>query len=359
MPLKMESVRIDKTFAFAVFVLVIIGVIFVYSSSYYQAMRRGEESTYYLVGHLQRLLFAMLFFVLGLVIPYEIIKKIILPLFLLLVMLLVVTLIMGKVQFGARRSLPLASFGLQISEFVRIWIVFFFANFFTSHPRIASTGQGMAVTILISLFLIFLVAIQPSLSVALISFLTLLAMLVYGGAKLKRFFSMIAVGVVVFAIFVIFFPHAHARIASFLSHPTYQVQQSLIAIGSGGLFGRGPGAGIQKFLFLPRIHNDFIFAHIAEEFGFFGSLVIFVFFWEIFLRGISIAQGLQDEYPRLLVYGLNATIFIIFLVHVGVSLGLLPPTGIPLPFISYGGWSLAANLFAVGLVLQISRESVR
>jgi cell division protein FtsW len=355
----MQSVRIDKTFLFAVFVLVVIGVVFVYSSSYYQAMRRGVESTYYLVGHVQRLLFAVLFFVLGLVIPYERIKKLIFPLFLCLLGLLIVTLVIGRTQFGARRSLPLASFGLQVSEFVRVWIVFFFANFFASHPRIASTGQGVIMTILIGLFLIFLVAVQPSISVALISFLTLVAMLVYGGARWKILTGIMFAGVAVFAACILFFAHAQARVASFLSHPTYQVQQSLIAIGSGGLFGRGPGAGLQKFLFLPKIHNDFIFAHIAEEFGFVGSLVVFVFFWELFLRGVSIAQGVQDEFPRLVVYGLNATIFIIFLVHVGVSLGLLPPTGIPMPFISYGGWSLAANLYAVGLILQISKESDR
>jgi cell division protein FtsW len=154
------------------------------------------------------------------------------------------------------------------------------------------------------------------------------------------------------------FPHAQYRIANFISQPTYQVQQSLIAIGSGGLFGKGPGAGLQKFLFLPGIHNDFIFAHIAEELGFIGCVVVFTFYWQIYLRGLSIAGALDDEFTRLLVLGLNASIFIIFLVHVGVSIGLVPPTGIPLPFISFGGWSLTANLFAIGIVLQASRRRI-
>lgn len=352
----MRSLRIDKTLIFAVFFLVVVGTVFVYSSSYYQAMHRGVESTYYLVGHLQRLAFALIFFVLGLVIPYERVRKMILPLFLLLVAILGVTLVLGRMQFGARRSLAFASFGLQASEFVRIWVVFFVANFFSVHHRLATTGQGVAVTILIVLVAVFLVAVQPSLSIALISFLTLLAMLVYGGVQRRILAAIMVVGIVVFVAFIVCFPHAQSRIASFISQPTYQVRQSLIAIGSGGFFGRGPGAGLQKFLFLPKIHNDFIFAHVAEEFGFIGSLVIFVFYWEIFLRGIAIARTVTDEFPKLLVYGMNATIFIIFLVHVGVSLGLLPPTGIPLPFISYGGWSLAANLFAVGVILQVSRE---
>lgn len=353
----MASIKIDRPLAFVVLILVIAGTIFVYSSSYYQAMSRGEESTFYLVGHLKRLLVGVLFFFLGLVLPYEKIKKMIFPAFILLVIILIFTLIIGKVQYGARRSLTIASFGLQASEFVRIWLVFFLANFFASHLRVANTGQGLLTTILLALFLIFMTAIQPSISVALISFLTLLSMLIYAGARLRLLVPTIAAGLVLFAIFIIFFPHAHNRLTSFITHPTYQVQQSLIAIGSGGPFGRGPGAGLQKFLFLPRIHNDFIFAHIAEEFGFVGSLVIFIFYWEIFLRGIAIAQGLE-EFPRLLVLGLNFSIFVIFLIHVGVSLGLLPPTGIPLPFISYGGWSLAANLFAVGVILQISKERI-
>jgi cell division protein FtsW len=124
------------------------------------------------------------------------------------------------------------------------------------------------------------------------------------------------------------------------------------------MIGKGPGAGLQKFLFLPRIHNDFIFAHIAEEFGFLGSIVVFVFYWQVYLRGLAIAGALEDDFTRLLVLGLTASIFTIFLVHVGVSLGLLPPTGVPLPFISFGGWSLAANLFASGIILQASRKRI-
>ncbi len=351
----MVSLSIDKTLLVTVFVLLLLGSIFVFSSSYYQAMREGVNSLYYLLGHIKRISVAIIFFFIGLFVPYEKIKKWILPTFIFIILMLIFTLILGRIQYGAKRSLLISSFGVQISEFVRIWIVFFLANFFTNHPDTASNKNGVIIATLLPLSLIILVAVQPSISVAIISFAVLVSMLIYSEVKIKFLAPIFITGIILFIIAVAVFPHVRVRLFSFISHPTYQVQQSLLAIGGGGPLGRGLGAGIQKFLFLPRIHNDFIFAHIAEESGFIGSLLIFILYWEIFLRGLSIAQAVNDEFARLVVLGLNVSIFVIFLVHVGVSIGLLPPTGIPLPFISYGGWSLCANLFAVGLIMQISK----
>jgi cell division protein FtsW len=351
----MPRTGIDKTLAFCLLCLVALGIIFVYSSSYYRAIRMGENSTYYMLGHLKRLLIAGVFFVLGFIIPYEKMKKLILPMLILIILSLILTLFVGRFQFGARRSLTISSFGLQVSEFVRIWLVFFLANFFSSHPKTASTGKGLFIVLSICLFVILLVAVQPSISMALICVIVLTVMLIYGGAKFKLFVPTIALSGAVLVILILIFPHARDRLTGFITHPTYQVQQSLIAIGSGGLFGKGPGAGLQKFLFLPRIYNDFIFAHAAEEFGFIGSVIVFIFYWQIYLRGLSIAGSVDDQFAELVVLGLNASIFVIFLIHVGVSIGLFPPTGIPLPFISFGGWSLSANLFALGVILQISR----
>lgn len=351
----MVSSNIDHILLITVVVLLVLGSIFVFSASYYQAMQAGENSLYYLIGHIRRLLIATLFFLVGLFIPYEKYRKFILPGFFVILFVLIFTLIIGRIQYGAKRSIFISSFGFQISEFVRVWLVFFLANFFANHPDTANTRQGILVVTLLPLVLIILIAVQPSISVAIITFITLISMLIYSEAKLKFLIPIFLIGIVLFLIAIFVFPHVKMRLLSFVSNPTYQVQQSLIAIGGGGPIGRGIGAGIQKFLFLPRIHNDFIFAHIAEETGFIGTFIIFILYWEIFLRGLSIARRLNDEFARLIVLGLNATVFVIFLIHVGVSIGLLPPTGIPLPFISYGGWSLCANLFSMGIILQISK----
>ncbi len=352
----MQHGKTDRILLALVICLVILGIVFVFSSSYYRALRQGENPAFYMLAHLKRVLVATGFLLLGAIVPYDKIRKVILPLLILIVACLLLTVLGGRLQFGAKRSLAIASVGVQVSEFVRIWLVFFLANFFASHPQTANTHKGLVTVLLISFMAIVLVAVQPSISMSFVCLATVVAMLIYGCAKIKFLFATSMASVAVLAVFVRAFPHAQYRISSFISHPTYQVRQSLIAIGSGGLFGKGPGAGLQKFLFLPGIHNDFIFAHIAEELGFIGCLVVFAFYWQIYLRGLAVASTADDEFSRLLVLGLNASLFIIFLVHVGVSLGLLPPTGIPLPFVSFGGWSLAANLFAVGIILQVSRR---
>jgi cell division protein FtsW len=354
----MQRAKLDKVLAFCVLCLVVLGILFVYSSSFYRAMRKGEDSTFYLLGHLKRLGIALVFFFLGLFVPYTWVRKIVFPLFVVIVVVLITTLIAGHTQFGARRSLAIASFGLQISEFVRLWLVFFLANFFDAHPQTANTNHGMLMTIILSLIMIVLVAVQPSLSMAIICFIVLIFMLMYGSARIRLVFPTVLASICLLIIFVLIFPHAQYRITSFITNPTYQVQQSLIGVGSGGLLGKGIGAGLQKFMFLPRIHNDFIFAHIAEECGFIGCMIIFLLYWQIFLRGIRIAGSVEDDFTRLLATGLNTTIFMMFLIHVGVSIGLLPPTGVPLPFISFGGWSLVANLYAIGVLLQISKERI-
>jgi len=354
----MQSSGIDRRLAFFLLCLVVLGPLFVYSSSYYRAIRKGEDSTYYLLGHIKRLAIASIFFIFGLTLPTRVFKKLILPSLSIIVVLLIITLIAGRPQFGAKRSLAVFSFGVQISEFVRIWIVLFLANFFAYHDQVAKTTRGTLTTVGVTLLLILLVACQPSISIAIICSLTLISMLVYGGTSLKFLCAVLVIVSGLSTSFIFIFTHARARIIGFVSQPAYQVQQSLIAIGSGGILGKGLGAGQQKFLFLPSISKDFIFAHIAEELGLFGTLLVFFLYWQIFLRGITIANWARDKFDRLLVLGLNASIFIIFLVHVGVSLGLLPPTGIPLPFISFGGWSLSANLFAMGIILQVSRQRI-
>lgn len=347
---------VDRTYAFVTLILLILGTVFVFSSSYYQALRSGEDTTYYLFGHLKRVAIGLGFFFLGFFLPYERIRRFLFPAYILMVVLLILTLVFGRFVYGARRSIPIATFGLQISEFVRVWIVLFLANLFATHPDVLNRPKGLLLTIVFPLSLVILVAVQPSISVAIISFLALVIMLIYGEIKIKFLTPVIITGLLLFLLAFLFLPHIRERFLGFISQPGYQVQQSLVAIGSGGLFGRGLGAGLQKFLFLPRIHNDFIFAHIAEETGFIGSAIFFILYWEVYLRGIAIANGVVDEYPRMIVLGLNAVIFLIFLIHVGVSLGLLPATGIPLPFVSYGGWALCSNLFSVGMILQISKK---
>jgi cell division protein FtsW len=140
-------------------------------------------------------------------------------------------------------------------------------------------------------------------------------------------------------------------------NPPYQIQQSLIGIGSGGLFGLGLGASRVKLLFLPMPYSDFIFAIIAEELGFLRAVIILGIFLSVFLLGMKISRNARDEFGRLLGYVLSINIFVNALFHIGIVLGVLPTSGLPLPFVSFGGSSLLANFIAIGILLNISMRS--
>jgi len=150
-------------------------------------------------------------------------------------------------------------------------------------------------------------------------------------------------------------PHARVRWQRFASGSRYHQEQSLIGIGSGGPVGTGLGEGKQKFLFLPKLHNDFIFASIGEEFGFLGSLAIYLLYGFLFIRGMRMSREASSAFGQYLAGGISVVIFLYALVHVAVTLGLIPTTGQPLPFVSFGGSALVTNLFAAGVLLNISR----
>jgi cell division protein FtsW (lipid II flippase) len=136
----------------------------------------------------------------------------------------------------------------------------------------------------------------------------------------------------------------------------YQVEQSLIALGSGGIAGKGLGEGLQKYFYLPFPHTDFILGVIGEELGFLGVFVLFVLFGIVIYRGLFIARNVPDRFSQLLAAGVTASVAMNFLLHSMVALGLGPVTGVPLPFISHGGSSLLVNLIAIGVLLSISRS---
>jgi cell division protein FtsW len=175
------------------------------------------------------------------------------------------------------------------------------------------------------------------------------------GVKLRYLVPVGLVGIVVVVLAIRYVPHARDRWQDFLSGSRYHQEQSLIGIGSGGPVGTGLGEGKQKFFFLPKLHNDFIFAGIGEEFGFIGSLFIYLLYGLLFVRGMRISREAINPFSQYLAGGISVLIFLYALVHVAVTLGLIPTTGQPLPFVSYGGTALVTNLLAAGILLNISR----
>jgi cell division protein FtsW len=205
-----------------------------------------------------------------------------------------------------------------------------------------------------------LILIQPNISNGLLVLATSLAILFVGGAKLKHIASSFLFCFFFGGIAAMLFSHSRNRILTFISslHTggdiNIQVKQAMLGLGSGGLLGVGIGHSRQSNLFLPEAYGDFIFAIFGEEMGFIGSIILLICFLALFIAGLLIAKKTQDKFGQLLAFGIIFSIIIYAFVNVAVSIGLIPTTGIPLPFISYGGTSLIFMCISIGILINIA-----
>lgn len=340
----------DTPLFVATIVLVMIGLVMVYSSTFHLGYS-------YLKLEVLRILVGITALYLGTRIRYIKLsgktKNIIL--FSTLIILLA-TLLLGRKVMGARRWIGI----LQPAEFAKLALIFWLASFFAEGRSIDTRFKSQVLPpLIVTLVIVILTVLQPAVGTSCILFAVSLTMFFLGGVKLKYIIIIGGITLLGFMILVFVFPHSRKRIKDFWQGDRYQQTQSVIAIGSGGLTGKGLGEGKEKFKFLPKMPTDFIFSAIGEEFGFIGSLIIFLLFLIILVRGLKIATAAEDYFGYLLASGITVMIFIYTLIHIGVALGIIPPTGQPLPFVSFGGSALVTNLFALGLVLNISKFRIR
>lgn len=286
------------------------------------------------------------------------------PLYLIVVIMLVLVTAIGSTRLGAQRWLSVGSFNMQPSEFAKFVFILTLARFFGfERKRIGRIG-----CILIStgiFFLLFVLVLkQPDLGTAL-SFVPILAVvLLVGGLNFKYLISFLASAVLMTPfLWSLLRDYQKKRLLVFLNPNIdplgagYTIIQSKIAIGSGGLFGKGYLMGTQSQLkFLPEAHTDFIFAVISEEWGFVGVLVIMALYFILIMEGFDIALRSKSNYARLLASGITTMFAFHFLINISMTSGLVPVVGIPLPFISYGGSNLLVSLAGIGILLSIDRE---
>jgi cell division protein FtsW len=266
---------------------------------------------------------------------------------------------------GARRWFQLGFANVQPSEFAKLVMVVFAAWVISRKPEQVNEPWTVPIPCLgVMGTLAFLVAIEPDLGSAVMLALVTFVMLFVAGLRWSYFASMGGVALLGMVAAVIAKPYRLQRIKTFLDPAAdtqgtgYQLAQSLIAVGSGGVTGVGVGQGHQKAFFLPAAHTDFIFSVTAEEFGLFGSLLLLAGFLVLFWRGLRAARGAPDVFGFYLALGFTSLLVLQGLVHMGVCLGLLPTKGLPLPFVSYGGSSLVASMVALGLLLSVSRRAL-
>ncbi len=272
----------------------------------------------------------------------------------------------GASAYGAARWINAGFTTIQPAEFLKFGVIVFFASYLARNQRqLGDFRKGLlAFAAIVGVPAIILLA-QPNTSTTFIVLLTTMVMYFIAGAPLRDFLIIVLIGAVSVGALIAVRPYALARITTFM-HPAedptgagYQIQQSLIAIGSGRLLGRGFGQGVQKFNYLPEAAGDSVFAVIGEEFGFVGTVLIVLLFAAFALRGLRIAAQASDLFGALLATGLTLAISLSAFVNMGAMLSILPLTGLPLPFVSHGGTALMMALASVGLILNVAAHRKR
>ena len=348
-----------------VLLLTCVGIVMVYSASSVAAQAQYHDSTWFLKRQL-------LYEALGLVglcaawrIHYVQLRRFTLPLLAgtLLALALVLMPHIGRVAGGARRWISLGGpANLQPAELAKLALILYLAHFLANRGRrTREFGAGMIPPLMVLGLMVLPILKQPDLGSALILVLIAFVMLFTGGARLRHLAAAGAAAVPAVLLVIMHAGYRSQRLLAFL-HPWrdpqgsgFHIIQSLLALGSGGLLGLGLGHSRQKFFYLPERHTDFIFAIIGEELGLLGTIAVILLFAALALWGYRIAMRCPDRYGTLLVSGLTTMLVGQAVLNIGVVSGSLPITGVPLPFISYGGSSLVLNDIAVGILLNISQ----
>ncbi|MET3698078.1 spore cortex peptidoglycan biosynthesis regulator SpoVE [Bacillus oleivorans] len=346
--------------------LLAVGLIMVYSASAVWAEYKFNDSFFFAK---RQLLFAgvgvaAMFFIMN--IDYwnwrSWAKILVIVCFVLLIAVLIPGV--GMVRNGSRSWIGVGAFSIQPSEFMKFAMIVFLAKFLTDRQRYITTfKQGLAPSLGLVFLAFALIMLQPDLGTGTVMVGTCVVMIFIAGARIRHFIFLGLIGLAGFVALIASAPYRIQRITSFLdpwSDPLgsgFQIIQSLYAIGPGGLFGLGLGQSRQKFFYLPEPQTDFIFAIISEELGFIGGSFVILLFALLLWRGMRIALGAQDLYGSFLAVGIIAMIAIQVMINIGVVTGMMPVTGITLPFLSYGGSSLTLMLMAIGVLLNVSRYS--
>lgn len=360
--------KLDYVLIASVLFLSTFGLLMVYSAGYPLGYMKYHDGSYFFMKQLQWLLIGLTFFSAAVFFPYKAYSKLIRFLVKLSFLLLILVLLpgIGMEKNNSQRWIQLGSLIIQPSEAVKLVMVIYFAYVYAKKQRyIADFRKGVMPPLLILAAVFFLILKQPDLGTAVSILLSCGAVLLCAGLRIQHLLllgTMAGTGIAYFAMTA---PYRLKRLTSF-SDPFqnengdgYQLINSYLAIDSGGLWGNGLGNSVQKLGFLPEAHTDFIMAVISEELGGIGLAMIIGAYLLIMFRGVRIAVQIDDPFGKLLAVGLTFQIMIQALFNLGAVFGLLPITGIPLPFVSYGGSSLMFMLMSAGILVNLSSHVKR
>jgi cell division protein FtsW len=352
---------IDRTLLFITLMLTAMGVVVMLSASAGISLdKTGSLSTLW-IRHLNRVAIGLVFLILFWRLDYHHLRWMSRLFLLVAFVLLVVVLFIHSGQ-STDRFISILGFSFQPSEFARWVLVVFLAESLVRKREKLFELPGIIPFVSVIALIAGLVALQPSFSMAALIVLLGATMLFLGGIRLKFLLWAGALIVPALIAYMCTASYRMARISTFFNpqndvqHHGYQRLQSLIALGRGGLVGVGPGNGRQKFFFLPEPYKDFIFSILGEEWGLIGTLLVVILFVVIFWRGMKVAKNAPDDFGRLLAAGMVFSLSYNALINIGVAAGILPTTGLPLPYLSYGGTSIMMFMASMGVLLNISKH---
>lgn len=354
---KKSGKKSDKWITIGVLLLSFFGVLMVFDSSVAIAIRDFSDQYYFAREQFKWLLIGLVGFMVAAKIPYQFWYKLALPSLLLTLLLLLVVFIpgVGISALGANRWINFGFFVLQPAEFAKLALVIYLSAWFSSREK----GRLGAFLLLVAM-VVGLVILEPDLGTSIILLGIALALYYFSGVALSHFLFLLPIITAGVLLLAVTSPYRAQRLLTFFNTEhdplgaSYQVRQGLLAFGSGGWFGVGIGKSRQKYEYLPEANTDSIFAIIGEEIGFVGASMVLSFFLFVIWRCFRIAARVSDGFGRFLVFGIASWLAIQVCINAGSMVALVPLTGVPLPFISYGGSSLIILLFAMGIVSNVS-----
>ena len=364
--------KYDKMLLWIILALCGIGVVMLYSASSFKSLylTSGLSDTIYLRSHLKRMIIgitAMFFFA---VLDYRKLKSIAPHFIVLSIFLLFLTKVMSILNGSASASrwLDIGFISMQTSDIARLSLIIYLAYYIDKKGnRIREFYTGIIPPLFLIAVMLFLIIVQPDFSTAVVLGMIGFIMLFIGGAKISHLAAASGVALAIMIPVMLMMPYRMKRIVYWISsifgeseslsqNLGYQAQQSLISLGNGGIKGLGIGNSLEKNLFLPEPHTDFIFAIIGEELGLWGAIIVLSIFLLLFQRGIKIAKGTTDTFGIMIAIGIVTSMVLYAFINVGYVTGVLPVTGLPIPLISHGGSNLVITLSGLGILLNISES---
>ncbi|MDR3146309.1 MAG: putative lipid II flippase FtsW [Treponema sp.] len=360
------KLRFDHVLIASVFLLTGIGLVTLYSASYAFGERFFDDGLYFISRQLIFCAIGIVLFLMASRFPLDLLRRALLFFVLGTILLCLLTFVpgIGVMRNGAVRWIRIGSYTYQPSEMVKLVLPLYLAHIFDKkQERIEALASGALPPVLVTGLFFMLIYMQNNFSTALFIVLNGLFLFYLVGIRIRYFIGAALILLPLSGLLILSEAYRLQRLLSFIwpewepQGAGYQVRASLQTIGSGGFWGKGLGQGTRKIASVPEIHSDFIFSSYAEEFGYLGILLFFLLFTIFTIRGYRAAIRAEDGFRRLLAAGLVTMISSQALINIAVVAGILPATGIPLPFFSAGGSSLATTLLSVGLVANVSRSA--